>query len=137
MTDEALSRILTVHDHLGMWAAVGYRAGQLAMEKLRPGKIKELTCSVKLTYRTPVSCILDGIQAGSCCTTGKCNLRYEQADGLPQMVFENTKTGEKLTLRPRAALVEKMGAMDRHDREEENTKWILSLAAEEIFESVG
>jgi len=30
-----------------------------------------------------------------------------------------------------------MGAMDRHDREEENTKWILSLGAEEIFESVG
>jgi len=132
--DEALARIMTVHDHLGMWAGIGYRAGRLAMETLSPEKIKDMTCFVRLPYRTPFSCLLDGIQAGSCCTTGKCNLRYQDAAQDPEMVFENSRTGRRLTLRPRRAIVEKIGRMDRHDDEEKNTRWILSLPVEEIFE---
>ncbi|RLE91204.1 MAG: hypothetical protein DRJ55_05935 [Thermoprotei archaeon] len=68
------------HGHAGPFLAWGYRAGRLATEKLKPNGIKEMSCVAKLPLEIPYTCIVDGVQAGSCCTLGKQNLKVEPGD---------------------------------------------------------
>ncbi len=121
------------HGHLGMWAAVGFVAGSFAMEKLRPEKIKDMECYVELPYRIPYSCLLDGIQVSSSCTIGKRNLRFADMKKEPRIVFENKKTGQRLDLVLKKKIKKEIDKKQGHEKELENTGWILSLKADKIF----
>jgi formylmethanofuran dehydrogenase subunit E len=91
------------HGHNGPFLALGYRAGRYAMERLKPKGMKDICCSVTVIGRTPYTCIIDGIQCSSFCTSGKCNLSVADGSDKIRIVFEN---GEKrITLVPRSSVV--------------------------------
>lgn len=67
---EELRALKKFHGHLGPYVVVGYRMGALAMERM-PGKLKAVSFS---GTKTPLSCIIDGVQFSSSCTMGKGNI---------------------------------------------------------------
>jgi formylmethanofuran dehydrogenase subunit E len=98
-----IERGTEMHGHLGPFLVAGIRMGLLALDLLgSPGyfgiEAKSETGSVP-----PVSCLADGIQIGSGCTTGKGNLRLV-AGGRPRARFV-TAEGRAVTiaLRPEVA----------------------------------
>ena len=68
---EGLERLKLFHGHLGPWAVVGYRMGQIA-RKAFPYK---LWVVVHTGSKPPMSCLIDGVQFTSCCTMGKGNIK--------------------------------------------------------------
>ena len=117
------------HGHKGPFLAWGYRAARLAEEVLRPSGLKSLVCRARLPLRTPFTCILDGVQAGSRCTLGKGNLKVEDGERI-ELSFE---CGErKLVIRP-AINLEELG--QREDMEEAFYR-VLSMPERDLFEVV-
>lgn len=138
-----IQKIINVHGHAGIWAALGYKAGLYAREELRPEWLKDMDANISLPYKTPYSCFLDGIQAGSSCTVGKCNLRYTNNKGKDDSTitakFENKRSGAGLVLRINQALLDEIKKKEKnglccHEHEIENTKWILEKSYEELFD---
>lgn len=85
MLDETLKRIEQFHGHLGPYAVIGYKMGLIANEKL--GKDPFSKKAVVYTGTTPpISCIVDGIQMSSGCTTGKGNLIVKN-ESIPKAIF--------------------------------------------------
>lgn len=75
--EDILARIEDFHGHLGPYALLGFRAGQLALARLGAKGHFDLEARVWSGSRPPLSCFADGVQLGSGCTTGKGNLRVE------------------------------------------------------------
>jgi len=83
--NETLKKIEQFHGHLGPYAVIGYRMGLIANEKLG----KDPFCKKAIVYTgttPPISCIVDGIQMSSGCTTGKGNLVVKN-ENIPKAVF--------------------------------------------------
>ncbi len=100
--DEMIERGTNLHGHLGPFLVAGIRMGLLALKLLdSPGYfgIRAISEAGKVT---PLSCLTDGVQIGSGCTTGKGNLSVTDARR-PRVHFE-TDDGRKvvITLRPEA-----------------------------------
>ncbi|HVO78172.1 MAG TPA: formylmethanofuran dehydrogenase subunit E family protein [Methanomassiliicoccales archaeon] len=70
---EELIRLKRFHGHLGPYVVVGYRMGQLARQRLE-GK---LTAVAFTGTKTPLSCLVDGVQFSSSCTLGKGNISIQ------------------------------------------------------------
>ncbi|MFH1394108.1 MAG: formylmethanofuran dehydrogenase subunit E family protein [Candidatus Micrarchaeota archaeon] len=78
------------HGHLGPYAVVGYRMGQIALELLE-ARGKKLRAIAKCGTAPPISCMLDGIQFSTPCTLGKGNIEVVDG-GKAQAVFSGEKT---------------------------------------------
>ncbi len=70
---EELLRLKRFHGHLGPYVVVGYRMGQLARQRLE-GRLTAVSFS---GTKTPLSCLVDGIQFSSTCTLGKGNISIQ------------------------------------------------------------
>ena len=76
MMDDELRLIERFHGHLGPYALLGYRMGQVANRELgAAGKGKSAVVFTGL--KPPTSCLVDGIQLSSGCTLGKGNIAVE------------------------------------------------------------
>ena len=97
-----IERGVHLHGHLGPFLVAGIRMGLLALELLNSPGYFGIRVISETGNETPLSCLTDGVQIGSGCTTGKGNLRVNDA-GQPRVHFE-TADGRKvvLTLRPEA-----------------------------------
>jgi formylmethanofuran dehydrogenase subunit E len=85
MLNETLKKIEQFHGHLGPYAVIGYRMGLIAKEKLGADPFSKK--AIVYTGTTPpLSCIVDGVQMGSGCTTGKGNLTVKN-EGVPKAIF--------------------------------------------------
>ena len=100
--DEMIERGTHLHGHLGPFLVAGIRMGLLALELLNSPGYFGIRAISETGNETPLSCLTDGVQIGSGCTTGKGNLRVNDA-GQPRVHFE-TADGRKvvITLRPEA-----------------------------------
>ena len=84
MKDQNLKKQLQaatdLHGHFGPFLALGVRMGLYALREL---SVKEgdtrLHATVMLKYVTPISCILDGVQASTKCTAGNTRLTWKQS----------------------------------------------------------
>lgn len=93
--NEALKKITEFHGHLGPYVVIGYRMGKIANKKLGNNPFSKK--SIVYTGTTPpLSCIIDGIQISSGCTTGKGNLNIKE-DFIPKAFFSNNE-GEKIEI---------------------------------------
>jgi len=75
LPDKLLEGAVQFHGHLGPFLILGLRAGLLGIDYLGKDYF-ELKAKVKTTLHPPRSCIIDGIQFISGCTTGK-GVAYE------------------------------------------------------------
>lgn len=83
-----------LHSHFGPFLAYGLRVGLIGLREL--GKRKgdpNLRVSVSLPYKTPISCILDGIQVSTSCTIG--NKRLKIRNSSRNINFKFKLEGEK------------------------------------------
>jgi len=83
---EELERLKRFHGHLGPWAAVGYRMGQIAHDRF-PGK---LWAVVYTGTRPPISCLIDGVQFTSCCTMGKGNIKVKNENKAMTIFYDRS-----------------------------------------------
>lgn len=73
---EVLFFLSQFHGHIGPYVVLGYRAGLIAARELGDDPF----CKRAVVFtgvETPLSCFIDGIQIGSCCTLGKGNITVE------------------------------------------------------------
>lgn len=118
------------HGHLGPWLVVGALVGQDAVARLetRGHWHIDVTCYLPPErQRTPSTCMLDGLQATSGATMGKCNLHLDWA---PEHVgFEwpvvvairlprDNEPATGLHYHPRAALTNILTSIDPQQLEE-------------------
>ena len=121
--DEAVK----LHGHKGPFLALGYKAGMYAHKSLKPKNIEDMYCIVKLPYRTPYSCIVDGIQASTYCTVGKCNIRIIESEDIE---IEFSYNGKKVVFKPRVDVGEILKKYDL----EKSYEIILDLDINALFE---
>lgn len=93
---EALQdKAVEFHGHGGPFMIIGLRMGLIALRRLDAHGWFDLQCRVRLRWRPPDSCVLDGIQISTGCTTGKHNLEVEEGDGISAHF---TKENEKVSI---------------------------------------
>ncbi len=99
--EDALRLLERFHGHLGPFVVLGYRMGSAARRELGAGPF-DLRAEVMTGTTPPVSCLVDGIQMGACCTLGKGSISV-RAEGRPEAVF-TAKDGRALraSVRPEA-----------------------------------
>jgi formylmethanofuran dehydrogenase subunit E len=91
-----IARGIHLHGHEGPFLIAGIRMGLLALDLLQSTGYFGLTAQSHTGSTTPLSCLTDGIQIGSGCTTGKGNLtvisearpraRFTSEDGATVMI---------------------------------------------------
>jgi formylmethanofuran dehydrogenase subunit E len=78
--NEQLQFAAHLHGHFGPFLALGVRMGLYGLRELDVKKgDTELHATVMLKYVTPVSCILDGVQASTQCTVGNGRLAWRNS----------------------------------------------------------
>ena len=93
--NETLRQIERFHGHLGPYAIIGYKMGEIANKKLGSDPFSKK--AVVWTGTTPpLSCIIDGLQMSSGCTLGKGNILVHQDDS-PKVQF-TSKNGKKIEI---------------------------------------
>lgn len=85
-------RAVEFHGHGGPFMLIGLRMGMLALRALDAKGWFGIRCVARLHWGPPDSCVLDGIQISTGCTTGKHNLDVEDAEG----VTAEFKTGNRV-----------------------------------------
>ena len=97
--NETLRQIERFHGHIGPYAIVGYKMGEIANKMLGADPFSKK--AVAWTGTTPpLSCIIDGLQISSGCTMGKGNILVHQ-ESSPKVQFTNNDGKKiKITLKP-------------------------------------
>lgn len=125
------------HGHGGPFLVVGLRMGYTALRLLDAKGWFDVKCWPRLRWAPPDSCVLDGLQISTGCTTGKRNLEVEEASGVSCLFAKGDK-------RLRVALREEVladiraelsGESDDHDEEaeldpDEHVKRLIAELAE-------
>ncbi len=83
------------HGHRGPFLVIGYRAGRYGVKILRPETEFDLETEVHIPFKTPFSCILDGLQCATKCTLGKKNIRCIDSKSI-DIIIINKKTKKKI-----------------------------------------
>ncbi len=121
------------HGHLGPYLALGYLAGEMAVEELEPQSELDLFASVRLPLKRPETCFVDGVQCSTRCTLGKLNIEVIELQTGISARFLNVKTGRELEVRVRGEVLQALGSME--GRLEDAVKWLLSRPREAIFQA--
>ncbi len=124
------------HGHGGPFMVIGLRMGMTALDLLDAKGWFGIRCRAMLRWRPPDSCILDGIQISTGCTTGKHNLEVMECDG----VAAEFKSGEKtILISVREDVLVKIGheiEEEEHDEEPgELIEWLKEMPREALFET--
>ena len=123
---EELIQLKRFHGHLGPYVAVGYRMGLLARQRLE-GKL----IAVSFTgSKTPLSCIVDGIQFSSTCTMGKGNIMiHDNGEARAHFLSDTTLLDVKLDEDVQKSIDENMS----RETEEATAVAIFNAPEEELF----
>jgi formylmethanofuran dehydrogenase subunit E len=101
--------------------------GLLALSLLESRGHRGIAAEVETGTKPPISCIVDGIQVSTGCTTGKGNLSVKPL-GKPAAVFSANGKRVRIEVRPEwLSRLEKLGAPDPLADE------VLQAKAEELF----
>lgn len=130
--EKVLKELEKFHGHIGPYAAIGYRMGQLAVRILGEDRTGKRNRAVAYSgIKPPVSCLLDGIQISSCCTLGKGNISIENR-GEARALFSNSK-GKSIEIILRPEVKNKIIKEMAKDTCLALSKYVLELSDEELF----
>ncbi len=115
------------HGHPGPFLALGIRMGLLALKLLGSPGYQGITAEVETGSQPPLSCLVDGIQVSTGCTTGKGNL-VVRGQGHAAATF--TANGKRLRIEVRPEWLSRLRAAGTADHLAEA---VLSTPAEELF----
>jgi formylmethanofuran dehydrogenase subunit E len=130
--DALVERGALLHGHFGPFLVAGVRMGLLALELLEHPGYFGVTAQSEAGLKTPLSCLNDGVQIGSGCTTGKGNLvvvgstcprvRFATEDGRSVVI----ELRQEILYRIRRGVVDEFGAALRRCPVEELFVWTSS-----------
>ncbi len=126
---EELRPLQDFHGHLGPYATIGFRMGQIARREL--GGYKGLFATVHCSMIPPMRCLVDGVQMTSGCTFGKANIKIRKGRN-PQAVFTKGERTLMVTLKPglRKAIDEGMSKAN----EVEDSLRYFRMAEDDLFD---
>jgi hypothetical protein len=75
------------HGHIGPYAVLGYRIGRRALGLLEAEKYFGMQVTVTAPKRTPYTCLIDGLQVSTGCTTGKGNIAVRPSEPPAGVLF--------------------------------------------------
>ncbi len=126
--DEAV----TFHGHEGPFLALGYKAGEYAVQKLRPEKMLDLVCVVETPGSKPYTCVIDGAQCSTPCTLGKGNLHLSPTEEREvKITFKNRKRDEEIVFVLKPEVLERVLKTEDLAREAE---WVRSTPMQSLFD---
>lgn len=102
--DYVIEKAQELHGHLGPFLVIGVRIGECAKKELK-GEMKAL---VRVPLKTPLSCIIDGIQASTQCTVGNGKLSIEESENEIVANFESRKSRKSIRVYVKPQLVEEL-----------------------------
>lgn len=123
---DELERLKTFHGHMGPWAAVGYRMGQIARRKFP----EKLWVVVYTGTKPPISCLIDGVQFTSCCTMGKGNIKIRDDNQAMGMFYDEKSI---LEIRLKDDWRWRIEAETTEDNEEEMATEVFQAKDEDLF----
>ena len=126
-----LDRISEFHGHLGPFVVVGYRMGMVANRLLGEDAFAK-TAVVLAGSKPPRSCVIDGIQLSSGCTTGKGTISAVD-QGEVAAIFLSKADGREIKVALRADRLEEVGTASRENMEKLATS-LSALSDDELFE---
>jgi formylmethanofuran dehydrogenase subunit E len=122
-----IERGIHLHGHRGPFLIAGIRMGLLALELLESPGYFGIEAESETGTITPLSCLTDGVQIGSGCTTGKGNLRVT-GERRPRVHF-STKDGRKVTIELRPNVMQEFREGEINEQSERTQRRPL----EELF----
>jgi formylmethanofuran dehydrogenase subunit E len=125
-----LENLKKFHGHLGPYAVIGFRMGNIAVEKLGAGG-KELKCVVRTGINPPISCIIDGIQFSSSCTLGKGNIKVEDK-GVAEALF--SKEDRRIKMKLKEDIKNRIDKEMSRENEEKLSLWVYEMDEEKLFD---
>lgn len=128
--DKRLRAATDLHGHFGPFLALGVRMGLYALRELG---VKEgdtgLHTTVWLEYATPISCILDGIQASTKCTVGNTKLAWKQSKEIGA-IFQLDRNMEQVEVWIKSAVFRELKRrLATHPSDEETRQIGLDIAS--------
>ena len=130
--NDMVERGIKLHGHAGPYLNLGIRMGLLALERLEAKGYFDLTAEVELEYRTPMSCLIDGLQISTGCTLGKGNIKVKN-NPIPIKVLIKSKTNHKTMLAFLKPEIYQL--MDFKKNSDENlADRILDMSDDELFD---
>jgi len=96
---ETLDKLFEFHGHKCWASALGFRAGQIALENLgvKRANVKELFVILETGYNHGAGCFGDGVQFATGCTAGKGNL-IKKPRGKLAFTLIDPKQGKQIRL---------------------------------------
>ena len=128
----ALTRIEEFHGHIGPYVVLGYKMGLMARDLLDSPGYFDMMVEVESPLIPPPSCLIDGIQLGSGCTTGKRNLAVLEGP-IGKATFR-TKKGKVVVLSLRPDIPDRVRKWIEEIGVDKSGKRILEAPAEEFVE---
>ena len=126
-----LEKIRGFHGHLGPFVVIGYRMGLLANEALGgSGFSKKAT--VMTGTKPSISCMIDGIQLSSGCTTGKGNLVVEDRKEA-RAIFTDREGIMNIEISLREEIRQRIEAELTRENEEDMSIEMFRLPDDELF----
>ena len=123
---EMIERGTHLHGHLGPFLVAGIRMGLLAVTLLESPGYFGIRAESEAGSTTPLSCLNDGVQIGSGCTTGKGNLDIVGGER-PRVRF--VTDNRAVTIELREEIVRSFRGADVIERARE----LEALPIEELF----
>ena len=124
LSEALLGKAVEFHGHGGPFMVVGLRMGLTALNRLDAHGWFDLRCRVKLRWRRPTSCVIDGIQSSTGCTMGKRNIEVEEGEGI---AAEFSKGDENLIIVLKQEVLEKVLGTLAEGREEQAKSLVAGL----------
>lgn len=123
---DELERLKTFHGHIGPWAVVGYRMGEIARRKFP----EKLWVVVYTGTKPPISCLIDGVQFTSCCTMGKGNIKIRDDNQAMGMFYDERSI---LEIRLKDDWRRRIEAETTNENEEEMAMQVFEAKDEDLF----
>jgi len=124
-----IERGVKLHGHAGPYLNLGIKMGLLALNMLDVSGYFDLSAEVKLEYRTPVCCLVDGLQISTGCTMGKGNIKVKNNPGIISAFFEAGNKALLVTLKPE---ITKLINFKKENCEDLGQK-VLNMSHAELF----
>jgi len=133
--ESVLRYIELFHGHPGPNAAIGYRAGHLALKHLGAEKHFGVKAIYEGPCRPPESCLADGLQIGTGATAGKANLMMRESAEIA-LTVEHEETGRRVTFKISPSVLDEVKArFERGVNEPKISLWVMELDEGELFET--
>jgi len=122
------------HGHLGPFLVIGVKMGKFAKTNLSNAENGNLETTVKVPLLTPFSCVLDGIQVTTHCTTGNRRLIIENSQKEIAVYFKLQHSNRKLKVLVNPKIVEKlMNRISEGASNEELASEIARMPESQLF----